>query len=109
MYCIPGMTHYRALFDLLKIPYMGNTPELMAITAHKSRTKAIVAAAGVKVPPGELLRKGDIPTIPPPAIVKPATADNSLGVSIVNEITDYDAALKKAFEHSEEVIVRNIY
>ncbi|MHC5730790.1 MAG: D-alanine--D-alanine ligase family protein, partial [Nostoc sp.] len=70
MYCIPGMTHYRALFDLLKIPYIGNTPDVMAIAAHKGKAKAIVAAAGVKVPFGELLRQGDVPTIPPPSIVK---------------------------------------
>ncbi|HAZ46795.1 MAG TPA: D-alanine--D-alanine ligase [Cyanobacteria bacterium UBA11369] len=105
MYCIPGMTHYRALFDLLNIPYIGNTPDLMAITAHKARTKAIVAAAGVKVPFGELLRPGDVPTIAPPAVIKPATADNSLGVSLVKEAADYDAALKKAFEHADEVMV----
>lgn len=105
MYCIPGMTHYRALFDLLNIPYIGNTPDLMAITAHKARTKAIVKAAGVKVPFGELLRPGKVPTIPPPAVIKPATADNSLGVSLVKEATEYEAALKKAFEHASEVIV----
>jgi D-alanine-D-alanine ligase len=105
MYCIPGMTHYRALFDLLKIPYMSNTPDVMAITAHKGKTKAIVAAAGVKVPFGELLRRGDVPTVPPPAIVKPASADNSLGVSLVKEVADYTVALQKAFEHAEEVIV----
>lgn len=105
MFCIPGVTYYRALFDLLKIPYVGNTADVMAITAHKARTKAIVAAAGVKVPFGELLRQGDVPTITPPAIVKPASADNSLGVSLVKEATDYDAALKKAFEHDLEVIV----
>jgi D-alanine-D-alanine ligase len=105
MFCIPGVTHYRALFDLLKIPYIGNTPDVMAITAHKARTKAIVAAAGVKVPFGELLRQGDVPTIKPPAVVKPANADNSLGVSLVKEVTDYDVALKKAFEHATDVIV----
>ncbi|MBD2165541.1 D-alanine--D-alanine ligase [Calothrix membranacea FACHB-236] len=105
MFCIPGMTHYRALFDLLKIPYIGNTPDIMAITAHKARTKAIVAAAGVKVPHGELLRPGDIPTIPPPAIVKPASADNSLGVVLVKDVSEYDAALKKAFAYASEVIV----
>ncbi len=105
MFCIPGMTHYRALFDLLKIPYIGNTPDIMAITAHKARTKAIVEAAGVKVPCGELLRQGDVPTITPPAIVKPVSSDNSLGVTLVKEATDYDAALKKAFEYASEVIV----
>ncbi|MGH8001760.1 MAG: D-alanine--D-alanine ligase family protein [Brasilonema sp.] len=105
MFCIPGMTHYRALFDLLKIPYIGNTPDVMAITAHKARAKAIVEAAGVKVPRGELLRQGDVPTITPPAVVKPASSDNSSGVSLVKEATDYDAALKEAFEYADEVIV----
>jgi D-alanine-D-alanine ligase len=105
MYCFPGMTHYRGLFDLLKIPYIGNTPHVMAIAADKSKTKAIVAAAGVKVPLGELLRQGDVATIPPPAIVKPVTADNSLGVTLVRKVNDYDAALKKAFEYGDEVIV----
>ncbi|MEH1824041.1 MAG: D-alanine--D-alanine ligase [Nostoc sp.] len=105
MFCIPGMTHYRALFDLLKIPYVGNTPDIMAIAAHKGRAKAIVEAAGVKVPRGELLRQGDVPTITPPAIVKPASSDNSLGVALVKDVTDYDAALKQAFEYASEVIV----
>ena len=26
MFCIPGMTAYRALFDELGIPYLGNRP-----------------------------------------------------------------------------------
>ncbi|WP_193198816.1 D-alanine--D-alanine ligase [Nostoc sp. MG11] len=105
MFCIPGMTQYRALFDLLKIPYIGNTPDIMAITAHKARTKAIVEAAGVKVPRGELLCQGNVPTITPPAIIKPVSSDNSLGVTLVKEATDYDAALKKAFEYADEIIV----
>ncbi|MBJ7295177.1 MAG: D-alanine--D-alanine ligase [Dolichospermum sp.] len=105
MFCIPGMTHYRSLLDLLKIPYIGNTPDIMAITAHKARAKAIVAAAGVKVPRGEILRSGDIPTIKPPAVVKPASSDNSLGVTLVKDASEYKAALKIAFEYAEEVIV----
>ncbi|GAX34370.1 D-alanine--D-alanine ligase family protein [Nodularia sp. NIES-3585] len=105
MFCIPGMTYYRALFDLLKIPYVGNTADIMATTSHKARTKAIVAAAGVKVPRGELLRPGDVPTIKPPVVIKPVSSDNSLGVALVKEATDYDAALKKAFAYADEVIV----
>ncbi|TVP61482.1 MAG: D-alanine--D-alanine ligase [Nodularia sp. (in: Bacteria)] len=105
MFCIPGMTYYRALFDLLKIPYVGNTADIMATASHKARTKAIVAAAGVKVPRGELLRLGDVPTITPPVVIKPVSSDNSLGVALVKETTDYDAALKKAFAYADEVIV----
>ncbi|MDP5339495.1 MAG: D-alanine--D-alanine ligase, partial [Nodularia sp. (in: cyanobacteria)] len=105
MFCIPGMTYYRALFDLLKIPYVGNTADIMAIASHKARTKAIVAAAGVKVPQGELLRSGDVPTITPPVVIKPVSSDNSLGVALVKDAADYEAALKTAFEYADEVIV----
>ncbi|MGK7892424.1 MAG: D-alanine--D-alanine ligase [Xenococcus sp. (in: cyanobacteria)] len=105
MFCLPGMTEYRALFDLLNIPYVGNSPDLMALTAYKAKAKAIVAAAGVKVPYGELLLQGDEPTIKLPAVIKPANSDNSLGVALVKDVTEYDAALEKAFEHSDEVLV----
>ena len=105
MFCIPGMTHYRALFDLLSIPYVGNPPELMAVTAHKAKAKAIVAAAGIKVPWGELLRQGDTPTIKPPVVIKPANSDNSCGVVLVKNIAEYDAALKTAFVYSDQVLV----
>ncbi|NER30328.1 MAG: D-alanine--D-alanine ligase [Symploca sp. SIO1C4] len=107
MFCIPGMTQYRALFDLLNIPYVGNTPDLMALTAHKARAKAIVAAAGIKVPFGELLRQGETPKIKPPVVIKPANSDNSLGVALVKDVADYDTALKTAFEYSDEVLVED--
>ena len=105
MFCLSGMTQYRTLFDLLNIPYVGNASEVMALTAHKAKAKAIVAAAGVKVPFGELLRQGDRPIIKPPAVIKPANSDNSLGVTLVKDIANYDVALKTAFEHSNEVLV----
>lgn len=47
MFCLPGMTVYRGLFDLLGIPYVGNTPDVMAHSARtEARAKAVVAAAG---------------------------------------------------------------
>ena len=106
MYCLPGMTQYRALFELLNIPYLGNTSELMALTADKAKTKAVVAAAGVSVPQGEVVRAGDaIPSIDFPVVVKPVNADNSLGVALVKNAADYDAAFQTALTHSEEVLV----
>jgi D-alanine-D-alanine ligase len=107
MFCIPGMTHYRALFDLLQIPYVGNSPDVMALVTHKARTKSVVAAAGVNVPPGELLRPNQVPTIVPPAVIKPVDIDNSLGVTLVKDAADYDAALKTAFGYADEVIVES--
>ncbi len=105
MFCVPGMTQYRALFDLLNIPYLGNTAELMALTANKAQAKAIVRSTGVKVPYGELLRKGDTPNLCPPVVIKPDNSDNSLGVTFVKTMDEYDAALEKAFKYADQVLV----
>jgi D-alanine-D-alanine ligase len=105
MFCRPGMTSYRALFDVLGVPVLGNTAEVMALAAHKARARAVVAAAGVPVPAGELLRPGGRPTIAPPAVVKPVDADNSDGVTLVRTRDGFDAALAAAFAHAGEVLV----
>ncbi|MEL6383159.1 MAG: D-alanine--D-alanine ligase [Cyanobacteria bacterium J06626_18] len=105
MFCIPGMTQYRSLLDLIGIPYAGNAAEVMTLTADKAKTKAIVAAAGIKVPYGELLRPGDMPTLRPPVVIKPTNADNSMGVTFVDDMANYDAALANAFRYASEVLV----
>ncbi|MGN6608967.1 MAG: D-alanine--D-alanine ligase family protein [Jatrophihabitans sp.] len=105
MFCLPGMTHYRSLFDLLGIPYVGNTPDVMAAGAHKGRAKALVAAAGVRTPESQLLRRGDVATLAPPVVVKPADVDNSVGLTFVRDADDLPAALEAAFAHADEVLV----
>jgi len=105
MFCVPGMTSYRALFDVLAIPYVGNAPDVMALASSKARTKAIVAAAGVTVPGGQVLRPGDRASIVPPAVVKPVDGDNSLGVTLVRRHAEYDVALDTAFAHSDRALV----
>lgn len=108
LFCLPGMTTYRALFDLLEIPYVGNVPEVMALTAHKPRARAVVAAAGVRVPRGEVLRSGDDATgLSVPTVVKPADGDNSVGVTLVCDPADHPAAVAAAREHSAEVLVED--
>ena len=107
MFCLPGMTAYRALFDVLDIPYVGNTPDVMALGADKAKAKAVVAAAGVRVPTGEVLRRGDRPTLAPPVVVKPVDGDNSLGVTLVRQVADYEAALDSAFAHTDRVLVES--
>ncbi len=105
MFCIPGMTQYRALFDLLKIPYVGNTANLMALVSDKAKTKAIVAAAGVAVPAGEVLRAGEHSSIEFPLVIKPMNGDNSIGVTLVKDAQEYDQAFQTALNHDDEVLV----
>lgn len=105
MYCNLGMTTYRSLLDLLQIPYVGNIPAVMAISSDKAKARAIASAAGVRVPEGQVLRRGEISQLPLPVVVKPTDADNSLGVTLVRCKEDYAAALETAFTYSEEVLV----
>lgn len=105
MFDLPGMTRYRALLDLLGLPWVGNTPEAMALTADKSLAKAVVAAAGVAVPAGEVLRAGQRPTVVPPAVVKPVGGDNSQGLSPVREVGQYGAALVDALAQGGRALV----
>ena len=105
MFCLAGMTHYRSIFELLRIPYLGNRPEQMALAADKAKTRAIVAAAGVDVPAGELLRRGDLPTLTPPVVVKPTASDNSDGVSLVTSVAQFAPALDEAFSYGDAALV----
>ncbi len=105
LFCLPGMTTYRGLFEVLGIPFVGNTARTMTMAADKPSAKALVAAAGVAVPAGEVLRPGLSPTVVPPAVVKPADSDNSLGVTLVRNDREYGAALASAHEQSDRAMV----
>lgn len=102
MFCRPGMTHYRALLDVVGIPYVGNTPDVMALGADKTRTAALVAAAGVPVPDAEVVRPGQDVTLALPVVVKPVDGDNSDGLALVRDAADLHAAVADAAAHSSD-------
>jgi len=105
MFCLPGMTHYRGLFDLLGIPYVGNPPDVMALSSHKARARAVVSAAGVDVPPGVVVRAGAHAAIEPPVVVKPVDADNSDGLTLVRDRRLLPDAIADACAHSDAALV----
>lgn len=104
MFCLPGMTTYRSLLDLLGLPYLGNPPSVMAIGADKALARSVVAASGVAVPDAEVLTAGRSATLRPPTVVKPVDADNSAGVTLVREPGEYPAALAAALHHSDRAL-----
>jgi D-alanine-D-alanine ligase len=107
MFCLPGMTGYRALFDVIGIPYVGNPPEVMAVAADKAKARAIVAAAGVAVPTGEVLAPGGRSELSVPVVVKPVDADNSVGVSLVRDPSELDAAISLAHARGRAALVES--
>ncbi len=105
MFCPDGMTTYRALLELLAIPYIGNRPLQMGVTADKAMARAIVAAAGVSVPQAQLLRRGETPTLALPVVVKPNASDNSDGITLVTDTAQIGAAITDARQYSDTVLV----
>merc|ERR1719502_1785448 len=71
---------------------------------HKGRTRAVVAEAGVPVAEGEVLRKGMLPTLPTPYILKPCSEDNSMGLGVVKHESEMEAKLADAFQYDDEVL-----
>jgi D-alanine-D-alanine ligase len=96
MFCLEGMTTYRALFDALRIPYVGNVPATMAIGADKARARAIVASAGVPVARAELAHDADAVTLSPPLVVKPVDGDNSAALALVRDRAQLAPAIAAA-------------
>lgn len=107
MFCLPGMTSYRSLFDVLGIPFVGNTAEVMAIAADKGRTRAIVAAAGVPVPPGRVVFDDAAVDVDLPVVVKPVGSDNSVGVTLVRDRRDYADAVRLALAEGGGALVES--
>ncbi|MCD2196916.1 D-alanine--D-alanine ligase [Actinomycetospora endophytica] len=106
MFCLPGMTSYRALFDVLGVPVVGNPPEVMALGADKPRARALVAHGGVDVPDGRVVTSASPGAVPElPVVVKPADSDNSLGVTLVRRPEQYGPALGAALGHSGAALV----
>lgn len=107
MFCLPGMTAYRSLFDVLGVPYLGSSGDVMAIGADKARTRAIVGAAGVSVPEGRIVRDRTRTDLTYPVVVKPVSADNSVGVSYVRCDEDYGPAVDDALAYGDGALVES--
>jgi len=108
MFCVEGMTRYRSLFDLLRIPFLGNHEYTVWPATDKATTKQLLDAAGVRVPRGELLVKGakeQPETVKVPFVVKPCNEDNSRGITLVREQEDAKKALDYAFSFDPRVVV----
>jgi len=107
MFCLPGMTSYRSLLYALDIPFVGNPASVMATAADKAKTREIVAAAGVRVPEGRVVHDETPVDLPLPVVVKPVDADNSVGVTLVREASDYPGAVRAALAHGDAALVES--
>ncbi|MFC5345875.1 D-alanine--D-alanine ligase [Brevundimonas staleyi] len=78
--CVQG------ILETLQIPYTHSGVLASALTMDKDKTKAVLGAAGIKVPGGGLFDRHEVASrhvIEPPYIVKPNAEGSSVGVYLV--------------------------
>src|SRR3989338_7269859 len=86
------------LFELLKIPYTGSPPLALGLALNKLKTKQILRAASIPVPPSVIAIPGESPnfeTLTPPYIIKPIREDGSSGISPASVTDDLKEVKEK--------------
>ena len=101
----------QAAFDLLGIDYTGSDYFSSALSSNKSVSKQLLREAGIPVPDGFLVHRGQQEEDPEmrglhyPVIVKPNNGGIGLGISIASDKNSYLKALEKAFRWESAIIV----
>lgn len=101
----------QAAFDLFGIRYTGTGYLSSALAMDKGMAKQLFACNGIPTPKGISLKRGEEQTdiaelgIHFPCVVKPCCGGSSIGVSIVHDRTEYEAALAEAFRWEDVLIV----
>lgn len=93
-------SHVAALMEILQIPFMGSSPQTLALALDKVNVKKMLEYHEIPTPEWDMiddLSEEVNPTLTYPLIVKPANADHSLGISNDSVVTD-KKALKKQIE-----------
>lgn len=97
----------QAAFDLLGIRYTGTDYVSSALAMDKSLAKELFVYNGIPTPAGTTVKKGQNvkADVPFPCVVKVCSGGSSIGVSIVRDESQYEAALADAFRYGDEAIV----
>lgn len=100
----------QGLLELLHIPYTGSDVVASAIAMDKERTKTVLRAAGIDVPQGVRLRRGEgaaeLRKLDGERfVVKPNRQGSTVGLTFVENRADLPHALDHAFAYDDEALV----
>lgn len=100
----------QGVLDLLHIPY--SSPGLLAtaLAMDKDKAKEILANAGVEVPKGILVKKGDsIPAIDfAKAVVKPNKQGSTVGLTFIEGASQLAEAIDLALRYDDSCLVEEL-
>lgn len=101
----------QSILETLNLPYSGSNPLTSALCMNKQQSKRILKCEGINVAKGICLKKSDFlndstsSKLRYPLIVKPNNGGSSIGVSLINDKNELNAALEAAFLYCEEVLI----
>ncbi len=105
----------QALLEWMQVPYSGSGVQASALAMDKLRTKLVWQALGLKSAEFALIRSQDqqtdenrqaiIERLGLPLIVKPVHEGSSVGISKVNSADELPAALARAANHDNEILI----
>lgn len=102
----------QAYFELLKLPQTSCDYYQAALTFNKRDLLSVLQPYGIKSAPNYFLNKGDrideeeiITKVGLPCFVKANKAGSSFGISKVYKKTNLVAAIEKAYEEDDEIII----
>ena len=97
----------QGLLEMMGIPYTGSGVLASALAINKIFSKVMFLSKGLTVAPYQVLRRGEQLNLrfALPVVVKPSQEGSSVGVSIVHEPQQMEAALAAAFAYDAEILV----
>ncbi len=94
--------------EKLGVPYTGARAKSSRLAFDKNLAKEKFVAAGVPTPRAEILDLSQgpaLPSFPAPFVVKPPREGSSVGVHIVREQKDAEAAIADAAKYSKDILI----
>lgn len=104
----------QGFLESIGMPYTGSGVRASAVGMHKVMTKTLLAAHGIPVPAGTVVRKDEPCTstkvlktakLKWPIVVKPASQGSTIGVSIIRRPAEWPRALELAHQYDDEAII----
>lgn len=96
------------ILDQRGIPYTGARAESSRTAFDKNLAKQAFLAAGVPTPRSEIIDCSNgpvLPSFPAPFVVKPPREGSSVGIEIVKDARQAQAAIAKASEFSKDLLI----
>ena len=87
------------------VHYTGDGVEESRLTFDKIRSKEKFRAHGVRTPQWEVMQPGQRPTIALPIVVKPPREGSTVGVVIVKNASELEAAMAEAAKYDRELLI----